>query len=110
MLAMPAAERRRAKLFSAAADSRATPSRSSCSPETESSRPASSSWPRAVFSSVHAVVYWAFVRGWLKSYMRENLSRILRLRTKARADVDLWLVDIELSQKTILRQSRFAAK
>src|SRR5215472_766627 len=75
----------RAKLFSAAAASRAMPSSKSWSPETESNTPASLSGPRALWSSLHAVSYCFFVRGCPKSYIRANLSRILRLRTKARA-------------------------
>src|ERR1700741_4551792 len=85
MLAIPAAESIRAKLFSAAADSSAMPSSSSWAPETDNSTPASLSAPRALWSSLHAVSYCFLVRGCPKSYIRANLSRILRLRTKARA-------------------------
>src|SRR5271163_449594 len=87
MLAMPAAESMRAKLFSAAADSSGVPSSKSWSPETARSTPASFSVPvpRAVRSSDQAVSYCFLVRGWPKSYIRANLSRMLRLRMKARA-------------------------
>src|ERR1700693_4752967 len=85
MLAIPADDSIRAKAFSAAADVRGVPSSRSCSPETASSRPASLSEPSAVRSSLQAVSYCLAVRGWPKSYIRANLRRILRLRTKERA-------------------------
>src|SRR5271156_3452210 len=85
MLAMPAAESMRAKLFSAAADSSGVPSSKSWAPETARSTPASFSVPRAVRSSDQAVSYFFLVRGWPKPSMRANLSRMLRLRMKARA-------------------------
>jgi hypothetical protein len=86
MLAMPEADSIRAKLFSAAAESMGVPSSKSWSPETARSKPASLS-PRAVFNSVQAVSYCLAVRGWPKSYIRANLSRMFKLRTKARAAV-----------------------
>src|SRR5208282_4138595 len=85
MLAIPAAESIRAKLFSAAAESRGVPSSSNWSPEAASSRPASSSEPSAVRNSLQAVSYCLAVRGWPNSYILANLSRMFRLRTKARA-------------------------
>lgn len=85
MLAMPDEESMRAKPFSAAAASSGVPSKSNWSPETARSTPASLSEPRAVRNSVHAISYCFAVRGWPKSYIRANLSRMFRLRTKARA-------------------------
>src|ERR1700690_348737 len=85
MLAIPDDDNIRAKLFSAAADSNGVPSSSNWSPETASSTPASLSDPRAVRNSDHAVSYCLAVRGCPKSYIRANLSKIFRLRTKARA-------------------------
>ncbi len=87
MLAIPAPESIRAKLFSAAADSSDMPSSSSWSPDTDNNTPASLSEPRALWSSLQAVSYCFFVLGCPKSYIRANLSRMLRLRTKARAAV-----------------------
>src|SRR5271163_1506385 len=85
---MPALAKRRAKLFSAAPPSRGFPSRRSWLPDTASSRLACSSLgPRAVCNSLQAVSYCVVVRGWPKSYILANLSRMLRLRTKARAAV-----------------------
>ena len=84
---MPAAESIRAKAFSAAADSSGVPSNKSWSPETARSKPAPLSGPSAVRNSVHAVEYCLAVRGCPNSYIRANLRRIFRLRTKARAAV-----------------------
>lgn len=88
MLEIPELESIRAKLFSAAAASSGVPSSRSWSPETAINRPASLSEPIAVRSSLQAVSYWRAVRGWPKSYIRANFSRMLRLRTKARAAAD----------------------
>ena len=85
MLAMPALEISFAKLFSAAADSRGTPSRWSWSPCAPSSRlppPCPCSTER---NSFHVISNCAAVRAWPNSYSRANLSRIFRLRTNARA-------------------------
>src|SRR5690242_21742696 len=84
MLAMPAEDSIRAKLFSAAADSSGVPSSSNWSPETARRRPDRSSEPRAVRSSLQAVSYCLTVRGWPKSYILANLSRMLRLRSEER--------------------------
>jgi hypothetical protein len=87
MLAIPAAESMRAKLFSAAAESRGVPSSSSRSPEAASNKPVWSSEPIAARNSLHAVSYCLAVRGCPKSYIRANFSKMFRLRTNARAAV-----------------------
>lgn len=89
MLEIPEPESILAKPFSAAAASSGVPSRRSWSPETAINNPASLSDPIAVRSSLQAVSYCRAVRGWPKSYMRANFSKMLRLRTKARAAADL---------------------
>ena len=85
MLAIPAPEISRAKLFSAAADSSGTPSRCNWSPCAPSSR-LPPPWPCSTErSSLHVISNCAAVRAWPNSYSRANFSRIFRLRTKARA-------------------------
>ena len=79
MLAIPALESIRAKLFSAAADSSGTPSMCSCVPEAPSRRPDSPETFRAVRSSFHVVSNWEEVRACPNSYKRANFSRMLRL-------------------------------
>jgi hypothetical protein len=85
MLAMPAVESMRAKLFSAAAESSGVPSSSRRSPEAASNKPVWSSGPMAARNSLQAVSYCLAVRGCPKSYIRANFNRMFRLRTKARA-------------------------
>ena len=85
MLAIPALEIIRAKLFSAAADSSGTPSRCNWSPWAPSNRlppPCPCSTER---SSFQVISNCAAVRAWPNSYNRANFRRIFRLRTKARA-------------------------
>ena len=85
MLAIPALEINRAKLFSAAADSSGTPSRCNWSPCAPSSRLPPPCPCNTERSSFQVISNCAAVRACPNSYSRANFSRIFRLRTKARA-------------------------
>jgi len=86
MLAIPEEVRSCAKLFSAAAAPRGTPSSRIWFPEAPSSRPVSRLSCSAECNSFQAVSNCAIVRTCPNSYRRANFSRMFKLRTNARAD------------------------
>lgn len=86
MLAIPEVVSSCAKLFSAAAPPKGTPSKSNCVPEAPSSKPVSPPSSSADRSSFHAVSNCAIVLTWPNSYNRANFSKMFKLRTNARAD------------------------
>jgi hypothetical protein len=79
MLAIPEVVSIWAKLFSAAAAPRGTPSNTIWLPEAPSSRPVSPLWSSAKRNSFHAVSNCAAVRTCPNSYKRANFSKMFRL-------------------------------
>src|SRR5258708_13622285 len=86
MLAIPEEINICAKLLSPAADPSGTPSSRICVPDAPRSTPPPPLSSSALRSSFQVVSNCAAVRTCPNSYTRANFSRILRLRTNARAE------------------------
>ena len=86
ILAMPEEISSCAKLRSPAADPNGTPSNKIWVPDAPSSTPLPPLSSSALRNSFHVVSNCAAVRTCPNSYRRANFSRMLRLRTKARAE------------------------
>ncbi len=95
MLAIPELVNNSAKLRSPAAEPSGTPSSKIWVPEAPRRRPLPPLSSKAFRNSFQAVSNCAVVRTCPNSYKRANLSRMFRLRTKARAPPrDSGLIDV----------------